>query len=243
MDITTIILAGGRGTRIAHLCKDVPKPLVEVNGGPFLNWLTLFLIKSGLRKFVYSAGYKSEQIENWIFEFTNQHITNDNIYLKVVCENEPLGTGGAVFACLDHCDDWFITLNGDTLALFDLKKLSSLAGRSDIDGAIVGLRVDDTSRYGSLDIDPDGYLRGFYEKRSGSGIISAGIYLFRKDLIMSLYRTGQVSIETEILPELLLNGNRIKVIDIGTAPFIDIGTPETLAASDIFVSTHKSMFL
>jgi NDP-sugar pyrophosphorylase family protein len=243
MDITTIILAGGRGTRIAHLCKDVPKPLVKVNGNPFLNWLTLYLIKSGLRKFVYSAGYKSEQIEDWIVKFTNQHVSNDNIYLKVVCEDKPLGTGGAIFACLDHCDDWFIVLNGDSLALFDLQKLISLAGRSDIDGAIVGLRVDDTSRYGSLDIGVDGYLRGFYEKRAGAGLISAGIYLFRKDLIMSLHRNGQVSIETEILPELISNGTRLKVVDIGTAPFIDIGTPETLAASDIFVSTHSSMFL
>ncbi len=243
MEISTIILVGGRGTRIAHLRKDTPKPLVEVNGKPFLDWLTYFLMKSGLRKFVYSAGYRSEQIENWIEQFSTQTESAGKLSLKMVREDEPLGTGGAIFACLDHCGDWFLALNGDSLALFDLHRLTNLAGDTDIDGALVGLRVDDTSRYGSLDVAENGYLRGFHEKRPGAGLISAGIYLFRRDLIEAMLRSGQVSVETEILPELLAQGRRIKIIDVGLAPFIDIGTPETLAASDAFVSSHHAMFL
>ena len=152
MQITTIVLAGGRGTRIAHLSGDRPKPLVEVNGRPFLDWLTLYLMRAGLMDLVYSAGYKAEQIEGWLRGFEAGKQSLGALRLRVVREDAPLGTGGAVLACLDACDEWLLALNGDSLALFDLGRLLALANEPGMDGALVGLPIDDASRYGSLDI-------------------------------------------------------------------------------------------
>ena len=241
MELTVIVLVGGRGTRIAHLRADTPKPLVAVNGRPFLDWLTLYLLRFGLRRLVYSAGYKAEQVEAWIAHFKAVE-TTDGVCLAMVREDAPLGTGGAIFACLDACGDWFLALNGDSLALCDLQALTVLAEYEGLDGALIGLPVPDTSRYGSLDVDPRGLLRGFHEKRPGSGLINAGIYLLRKAAVEPLRRDGQVSIETELLPEMLAAGRRIRVIEASKVPFIDIGTPETLAASDAFVATHRRLF-
>ncbi|MBY0610686.1 MAG: NTP transferase domain-containing protein [Beijerinckiaceae bacterium] len=242
MQITTIVLAGGRGTRIAHLTGERPKPLVEVRGRPFLDWLTHYLMRAGLRDFVFSAGFKAEQIESWCAGFEAGAQSRGEISVNVVREDMPLGTGGAVLACLDHCDDWLLALNGDSLALFDLDRLLSIAGKPNMDGAVVGLPIDDASRYGSLDVDADGYLRGFHEKRAGSGIINAGFYLLRKSLLLPHRRDGQMSMETEFLPALLQAGARLRVVDAGAAPFIDIGTPETLLAADRFIARHEALF-
>ena len=242
MHITTIVLAGGRGTRIAHLTGERPKPLVEVHGRPFLDWLSLYLMRAGLTDLVYSAGFKAEQVEGWCHGFEPRRQSKGRLSVKLVREDVPLGTGGGVMACLDECSEWLLALNGDSLALFDLQSLLSLAGQPDIDGAVVGLPIEDASRYGSLDIDRDGYLRGFHEKKAGSGMINAGFYLLRKSLLTPHRRGGQVSMETELLPELLRGGARLKVIDAGAAPFIDIGTPETLRAADVFIARHESLF-
>lgn len=235
-DLTALVLAGGRGTRIAHLVGDTPKPLVPVAGKPFLEWLSLYLVRHGLKRFVYSTGYKADQIAAW-----TKTVHWPGVSMETVAEPSALGTGGAVFGCLDRCGGWFLVLNGDTLAIFDLALLTDLAG-SGIDAAIAALPVTDTSRYGSLDVGPDGLLRGFREKQPGAGLINAGVYLFRKQALLPLVRDGQVSLETEVLPALIAGGGRVATVNIGQADFIDIGTPETLVAADEFVASRRKLF-
>lgn len=235
-ELTALVLAGGRGTRIAHLVPDMPKPLVPIAGRPFLEWLTLYLMRHGLKKFVYSTGYRADQIDAWARSREWPGVT-----LETVAETSALGTGGAVFGCLDRCGEWFVALNGDTLAIFDLDLLTRFAG-TDVDAVIAGLPVEDTARYGALDVGADGNLLGFREKQPGRGVINAGFYLFRKQALLPFVREGQVSLETEVLPAMIARGNRVMVADIGHADFIDIGTPETLAAADEFVASREAIF-
>lgn len=235
-DLTAVVLAGGRGTRIAHLVPDTPKPLVPVAGKPFLEWLSLYLVRHGLRRLVYSTGYRADQIEAW-----TETINWPGVTMETVAEASALGTGGAIFGCLDRCGDWFVALNGDTLAVFDMDLLTRLAG-SDADAVIAGLPVADTARYGSLDVQPDGRLSGFREKQPGAGVINAGVYLFRKAALLRYVREGQVSLETEVLPAMIADGAKVMVANIGQADFIDIGTPETLAAADEFVASRAAIF-
>jgi NDP-sugar pyrophosphorylase family protein len=55
-------------------------------------------------------------------------------------------------------------------------------------------------------------------------------------------RPGQVSLETEVLPAMIAAGLRVSVLDIGKVDFIDIGTPETLAAADEFIGSRAHLF-
>lgn len=231
--ISVVILAGGRGTRIHALYPDVPKPLIPVAGKPFLYWLTLWLSRHGLSTFIYSAGYMAEKIEAFVAGGM------DGLCLTCIREDDPLGTGGAILHCLHACDEWIVAVNGDGLVMGGLEKLLSCCGQ-DIDGAILGVRVADASRFGSLSTDSFGSLIGFREKQAGQGLINGGVYLFRKSILELVARSGPCSLEYDLFSEMIAKGARIRVIDTEAA-FIDIGTPETVKQADAFVRAHVQL--
>ncbi len=233
--LTAVILAGGRGTRLASLIDNVPKPLVPVAGRPFLSWVTSWLIGQGVVDLVYSAGYLGEQIETWVagLDFP------EGVRARCRLEPSPLGTGGAVLACLDVCQDRVLVLNGDTLLVAELPPVMSRLRPDRLDGLIVGIPVDDASRFGTLEIGDDGLLRSFREKQPGAGIVNGGVYLFPRAVLQRFLPVRTMSLELDLLPDLLRQGARIAVVAV-EAPFLDIGVPETLATAGDFVSANRA---
>ena len=65
MKIPVIIMAGGKGERLGEVTKNIPKPMVEVAGKPYLEHLIMQLLDNGLDEFIISAGYKAEIIEEF----------------------------------------------------------------------------------------------------------------------------------------------------------------------------------
>lgn len=232
-EVTAIILAGGRGTRLAGLHPDLPKPLVPVLGRPFLDWLTAWLAGFGIRRFVYATGHLSARIEAWAEDASFPGLDRQ-------CRREaaPLGTGGALLNCLDLVGEWVLVTNGDGLIDTDLHALLAVRHQAGIDGGMIGVSVEDAGRYGSLTLSGEGLLRGFAEKQPGRGVVNAGIYLFRRDVLAAHGRPGAVSLEHSLFPDMIAAGRRIRVVTAETAAFIDIGTPESLAVADAFVSAN-----
>lgn len=233
-----VILAGGQGTRIRHLLPGLPKPLAPINGKPFLEWIIEFLAKQGLNDIVFSTGYLADQIKNFV--------SNNQLGLKLQCADEkvPLGTAGGVLNALDANQDNFdnaLILNGDSLTLTDLSPLFESFTDASVGVSMVGVKVRDAGRYGTLVTKDDGFLVGFKEKQPGTGIINAGIYLFRKGVLDKLPRAKNISLEVDVFPSLLAQGVRIKVIGV-EAPFIDIGTEESLTEASLFIRKNHNYF-
>lgn len=231
-NLDVVILVGGRGTRIQSIHPETPKPMVPVLGKPFLHWLTLYLASFNLRRFIYSTGYRAEQVEAWC-------VSRPIAGIEQICrqETDPLGTGGGLLNCMPACKDWILVANGDGLCMAGLPELLSLAG-SDVSGGLIGLRVPDASRYGTLEFRKDARLTAFREKVRGAGYINSGFYLFRKSALESVERSGFCSIETDLMPDLLRRGADMRVVPLEEGAFIDIGTPATLALAEAFVRTN-----
>lgn len=228
-DVTAVVLAGGKGTRIRAVHPNTPKPLIPVAGQPFLHWLTLWLAESGVEEILFSTGWLGEQIEDWC-----RRQGYSRVSFTCVQEEEPLGTGGALFHCLDACKEWVLVVNGDALCMGGLQELLALRDSDVLDGGLIGVRVSDTSRFGSLIVNGD-LLQAFHEKIPGSGLINGGVYLFRKQALASMRLNGAFSIERELIPTLLQSGASLRVVEPPTCPFIDIGTPDSLAQAESFV--------
>ncbi len=109
-----IVLAGGKGTRLASRLNNIPKPMVPVAGRPFLEWLLEALASQGCERAILSVGHLHRVIQDHFRD------TFAGIRLQYVVEEEPLGTGGAMRTALSKAVEKSVfVLNGDTLARLD----------------------------------------------------------------------------------------------------------------------------
>ena len=86
-----IILAGGLGTRLRSVVPDLPKCMAPVAGKPFIHYVIEYYLKQGIETFIFCLGYKHELIENYLHRYFS------NLNYVVTIEDEPIGTGGAVY--------------------------------------------------------------------------------------------------------------------------------------------------
>ncbi|MCF6154429.1 MAG: hypothetical protein E3K36_04085 [Candidatus Brocadia sp.] len=213
-----IILAGGFGTRLREVVKDVPKPMAPVAGKPFLEYLVLQLAKWKIKEIILSIGYKGDVIKAY---FGNGK--NFGVKIRYSKEKEPLGTGGAIRQSLTHVDDdEFIVMNGDSFLNADFYELVSRHYAWHAKATIGLVQTQNTSRYGRVERNEKGEVVRFVEKSSErDGLINGGVYIFRREVFHGI-SSGNVSLENQILPS-LVNHGLYGIIVHGF--FIDIGVP------------------
>lgn len=240
--LSAVVLAGGKGTRLASVNPNTPKPLVPVAGEPFLHWVAAWLVAQGVREIVFSTGHFAEQIERWASHSTTGAALGSGLTMRCRCETIALGTGGGILNCADGIADPFLAVNGDSLVVCDLAPLVALMRDPAVEGALIGVAVPDAARYGTLDVDESGSLRRFSEKQTGRGIINGGIYLLRRRLFGALRPGEPASMEYDVIPTALARGARIAV-HVVDAPFLDIGMPESLARAESFIRDHSGRLM
>ena len=213
-----IVLAGGLGTRLKKIVPNLPKPMADINGKPFLEIILQKLSIQGFKRIILSTCYKSKIIEDY---FGRKFKDMEIIYSV---EEKPLGTGGAIKKSLEMCNlsNIFI-FNGDTYLEIDFNQLNKFM-KKDNRNILVCTEVKDVSRYGSVIIN-EGHIIELKEKNnSGKGFINAGCYVLRKDIFHDYNETYNFNFEKEFLQKLIKNKDIIPYEVNGM--FIDIGIPE-----------------
>lgn len=220
-----LILAGGLGTRLGELTLETPKPILPVDGEPFMRYLLWNLARQGVRRAVLSTGYLAEKVEAVLGDGSDF-----GLELSYAVETEALGTGGAIRFAAEQLGDRFYVLNGDTLFDANLPALNALAIDLAVPAAIAMRAVEDVSRYGRVLVDDAGRMTEYAEKSaSGPGWISGGIYVLEKHLLERLPE-GPCSVEKSLFPDMV---SERKVAGMpSNGYFVDIGLPETLAAAN-----------
>jgi len=224
LDTPTLLLVGGLGTRLRSAVPSVPKPLASVGKKSFLELLIRQLKHQGIRRVIMCTGYLADQVEN---EFGDGRALDLEIsYSK---EMEPLGTAGAVKLAQSHLGDasGFLVMNGDSFLEIDLRHFIQFHRAR---GALVSMavvRVEDSSRYGTVQVDSDQKVIGFLEKTGsdGPGLVNGGVYVFDPSVLQYIPE-GRSSLETDVFPCLLDRG--VYALE-HRGMFIDIGTPEDYA--------------
>jgi D,D-heptose 1,7-bisphosphate phosphatase len=221
-----VVLAGGLGTRLGDLTRDVPKSLLPVGGPPLLEWLVRNLERFGFDEILLLAGYRSALVEAF---------ASDSRFLSrvtTVVESEPLGTGGALLNARSHLDDVFLLLNGDTL--FDFNYLDLFLRLPSEAAIVVALReVKDARRYGAVRMH-EGLVESFTEKGPGGpNLVNGGVYAVRRSMVDSI--AGKRSLEVDVLPS-LPHGQVAGSVYAGF--FIDIGIPSDLHRAQTEVPRH-----
>ncbi len=215
-----VVLAGGVGSRLRPWTNSVPKPLL-----PMLDMSLLERVVEGVPshlvdEVVVAGGYKVDMIEKY---FQKAEVDFD---VRIVPEEKPLGTGGALGNCRDIISGTFACFNGDIVSSLRIEPLLELHRRNGGIGSLALWEVEDPTRFGIVGLDDESRITQFKEKPTPeevfSNLINAGSYIFEDDIFDDMPK-GKHSIERDVFPDLAsrreLNGQEFK------GYFIDAGTP------------------
>jgi NDP-sugar pyrophosphorylase family protein len=217
---SAVILAGGRGTRLGAITDTVPKPMLPIDGHPFIEYLVWQLQGFGVGTIVISSGYRGEAIRSY---FGSGERWGTEIRYSV--EESPLGTGGGLRLAAQLVEDErFLLLNGDSVCEVDCRALLE-AISDDVPAAMALTRVADGSRYGSVDLNAEGRVMAFLQNdpTARPALVNAGVYALTRQVVDLIPSAGPSSLERDVMPSLL---GRIQGI-VSNGFFVDIGLPET----------------
>ncbi len=214
-----VILAGGRGVKMRPLTYEIPKPLVSVKGRPLIEYALDLLRGAGIKEVIVAIGHLGEKIREELGSGKKY-----GIKLYYSQEEKPLGTGGALLHAREFLNKKpFIVINGDILVKIDLLEFVNFHGEEKYLATMALSTVSDTKGYGTV------LLRGekiidflSTEKRAGSQLVNAGIYIFNPEIFDYIPQKGKVNLD-DIFPRLARKGKLAGFSFEG--PWFEISTP------------------
>lgn len=217
-----VCLVGGLGTRLGPLTRNMPKPLLEVGGRPFLDYLIDEAARFGLQRLLLLAGHGAGEV---VRHYAGRVV--GGLSIDVIVEQSPLGTAGALANAAAALDPVFFLTNGDSFFGFNWLALVPALERDDWTMHLALARGVGGGRYGRVETREDRVSR-FLPKAESELPINAGIYLVRRR-ILDRIQSVPCSLENDVLPPLASEGQLLGLAADGT--FIDIGVPDDFARS------------
>lgn len=230
------ILCGGLGSRLGELTRSTPKPLLPVCNRPFLSILIDELVSQGIREILLLAAFENAQVRNFAEQACRE---TPGLDITVAVEPARAGTGGALWHARDFLQDRFYLLNGDSWLDAPITKLAERLNASpEFLGALSLRSVPDRSRYGAIILNGQIINEfGGGQGLTGPGLINAGVYLFRRDIVDHL--SADSSLENDVLPNLAQAGILTGVEAGAHAYFIDIGIPHDFERAQTEIREHR----
>ncbi|MBR4909811.1 MAG: HAD-IIIA family hydrolase [Clostridia bacterium] len=220
-----VIMAGGKGTRLASVTKDVPKPMVDFCGRPLLEYIIANLKENGADDIILVIGHLGHVIKN---HFGSGEKFGVNI--RYFEETTPLGTAGALPTMSDMLDDTFFLVFGDLFLNIDFKKFYDFHKSKN---AKITLFAHPNSHPFDSDViitdDNDGVTGWSYKKEKRDfyykNLVNAGVYVIEKSALPGSF-DGKLDLEKDIIIPAIGSGG---IFAYGSSEYVkDIGTPERL---------------
>ncbi len=198
----------------------MPKPLLDVGGRPFIEYVIEELWRHGFSQVVLLGGFASAQLQKW-----SETFELPGLEIRIVVEPEPAGTAGALHYANDLLEEEFFLLNGDSLFDINLMDLATAPFDTQWLAAMALSYVSNASRFGVVELT-NNQIRRFAERplSDGPALVNGGVYRLRRDLI-EMIPERPFSLESELFPELARCGRLA-----GRAyhrPMIDMGVGES----------------
>jgi NDP-mannose synthase len=188
-----VIMAGGRGSRLAPYTTVLPKPLMPLTDRPVIDVVLRQLVRAGVEAVLISVGHLGSLIESWVRSEADYGVPVSFLY-----EDEPLGTAGAL-GNIPAPDGTFLALNGDILTTLSFAELADFHRSS---GGIATMAVKERTvdvEYGIVHTDDGGSVVGLEEKPRLPYTVSMGVYAFEPAIVEHIAAGERVD-----FPDLLL---------------------------------------
>ena len=228
----TVIMAGGRGTRLASVARDIPKPMVPIDGIPILEREIRCLREQGFTELILTVSHLGQVIMDYFGDGSRgSPVTGEpfGVHIDYYFEKEPLGNAGALFRLRDKLREDFLLLNADAMFNVDFKRLVSFHKSH---GGIVTLLThpnDHPYDSGLIVADGQGRVQRWLTKeddrpRYYRNRVNAGIHVVSPRLLDQDIQQAKIDLDRDLLRPLAGTGT-MYVYD--SPEYVkDAGTPE-----------------
>lgn len=199
-----VILAGGKGTRLAPYTTIFPKPLVPIGDRPILEIIIRQLVSHGFGQILLSVGYLGELIEAY---FQNGHRSISGLTLQYFRESEPLGTAGSL-AMLPGLEETFLAMNGDILTSLNYQALLKHHQEHHSALTVAMHRKEVKIDLGVIETGDSHEIISYHEKPLYIFQVSMGVYVY-EPLVLKYIPKGKYMDFPDLVRILLEKGEKV----------------------------------
>ena len=220
----TVIMAGGRGTRISDVFPDIPKPLIPIDGVPVLEREILGLKEQGFDDIIITVSYMADKIMDYFGDGSKLGVN-----IEYFVEKIPLGNAGALYELKDKLNDDFLLLNADAIFDVDFNRfvafhkahcaMVTLFTHPNDHPYDSGLIIADDNNAVQNWLTKEDVRPSYYKNR-----VNAGLHVISPDLIQNRPDTAKVDLDRQLLKPLAGTG---KMFCYDSPEYVkDMGTPD-----------------
>lgn len=219
----TVIMAGGKGTRIASVNAEVPKPMLEVCGKPILEHQIEVLKRQKLTDIILVIGYLGNVIRDYF-----QDGSKYGVHISYIEEKELLGTAGSFYYLKDIIQDDFFLLNGDLIFDVDLHRFMNFHKEKHALATLFTHPNNHPYDSGLIIANDDGTITKWIHKEEERGFlrnrVNAGIHIISPMVLERFTELKKTDLDREVLKPLIPSG---RVYAYDSPEYVkDMGTPE-----------------
>lgn len=230
-----IILAGGKGTRLAPYTTILPKPLMPVGDMPILAIIIRQLQQHGFNEITLAVGHLAELLMAYCGDGSKFNVKID--YSR---EEQPLGTAGPI-ALVPNLADTFLVMNGDLLTTIDYTAMLKYHRQRGALATLACYQRDVKIDLGVIETDADGWVSDYIEKPTYHYSVSMGIYMFEPE-ILNYIPKGQRLDLPELVLKLMRDGKKVNVFNFD-GYWLDIGRHDDYERAIEEFAAHRSEFI
>lgn len=218
-----VIMAGGKGTRIAQVNATVPKPMIPIEGKPILEYQIETLKKQGYTDIILIVGHMGNVIQKYFGDGSAF-----GVQISYIVEEQPLGTAGALYFLKDEIQNDFLLLNGDIIFDVDIQKFLEYHCNQRTAATILTHPNSHPYDSGIIIADDKNRVTNWLHKEDErlwyKNRVNAGLHMFSPRIFESFHEAKKCDLDRDVLKPLIKEGE-LSVYD--SPEYIkDMGTPD-----------------
>ena len=215
-NVSVVIMAGGKGTRMQPFTKILPKPLVPVHEKPIIEHIIERFTDVGCDEFHLTVNYKGRILKAYFEELQPDY------GIHYVDEQEPLGTAGSLRFLKGKFNQPFFVTNCDIIIKADYTSLYEFHQKGGYDVTLVASTKEYIIPYGTCELNGDGHLSHINEKPHYDFLINTGLYVLNPDVLKLIPKNTFFHI-THLIEDAKSQGKKIGVFPVDDDAWIDVG--------------------
>jgi NDP-sugar pyrophosphorylase family protein len=233
--VKAVILAGGKGHRLAPYTTVFPKPLMPIDDVPILEIVIRQLKQAGFGEITMAVGHLAELLMAYFGDGSKF-----DLHIRYSHEERPLGTAGPI-SLVAGLEEPFLVMNGDLLTTLDYQAMWEYHAGNGAIATLATFQRNVQVDLGVIETDEQHWVRGYIEKPTYHYQVSTGIYIFEPAVLKYIPKNKRMDLPDLIL-KLLATGQRVAAYSF-EGLWLDIGRPDDYERAVVEFELHRAEFL